>query len=761
MKKVLLLSLILINYSLLFSQTPTADFTANQTTVCVGGTVQFTDLSTNAVTWGWNFTSAGSPSGSSAQNPLITYTTPGVFQVVLVVTSATFENDVEVKNAYITVVPNATITLASAAGTDAQSLCTGDPLTDIVFDIVAATGVTVTGSYPTGVIGVFSPSSDGGTYTVSGTPTSAGSYPITIETTGGGCAAQTYNFVINVTSQHTMTLTSAAGTDNQLVCNGSAMTPIEYTYGGGATSVLITGLPSGVSFTDVAGVVTISGTPTSQGIHNYTITTVGGACPPIQLNGIIEVNPTLNLTSAVGTDLQTVCEGDAIVDIVYTVGGGATGATTSLLPTGVTASFVGTDMTISGTPTTAGVYNITVSTTGGPCPAVSLPATITVEADHTITLTSAAGTDNQTVCEANPLTDITFSVGGGASGAGVTGLPAGTNGVFAAGIFTISGTPTIAGVYPYTVTTSGNGCDVATYNGTLTVTQSPSATLTSAAGTDNQTICIGTAITNIQYTLVSPATGATITGLPAGVSGTLVGGVFTISGTPAVSGLFPYVLTVSGGACPNQDINGVIAVDDLNTLTLISAAGTDNQTICEIDPITDIIYTVGGGATGAQIDAPVPAGLSGAFAAGNITVSGTPTNTGVLFYTISTTGGACPSVTANGTVIVAPQSTLTLTSAAGTDNQVLCIDTLVTSIEYTMGGGADTIVVSGLPTGVSGTFVGGILTITGSTTIQGTHNFTVTAQSATCPDVTLLGSITVSGPATVTVDTPISDTQTV
>ncbi|MCT4561884.1 MAG: gliding motility-associated C-terminal domain-containing protein [Crocinitomicaceae bacterium] len=761
MKKVILLSVILINYSLLFAQTPAADFSADQTTICAGGTVNFTDLSTNAITWAWSFSSAGTPSTSSAQNPSVTYNTPGTYQVVLVVTSATFESDVEVKNAYITVLANASITLTSAVGTDAQTICANSPLTDIEFEIQAASGVSVTGSYPTGVSGTFVPSATGGTYTVSGTPTAAGSYPITIQTTGGGCAPQVYNFTIEVTNPHSLALTSAAGTDNQMVCNGSAMTPIQYTYGGGATSVLVTGLPTGVSFVDAAGVVTISGTPTSQGIHNYTVTTVGGACPPIQLNGVIEVNPTIVLSSAAGTDLQTVCEGDPIAAIVYTVGGGATGANATNLPAGVTQSFLGTDLTLSGTPTTAGVYNITVSTTGGPCPALSLPATITVEADHTILLSSAAGTDNQVVCETNALTDITFAIGGGATGAGATGLPAGVSGNFAAGTFTITGSPTTAGTYNFTVTTTGNGCDVATYNGTITVTTAPDATLTSAAGTDNQTICIGTPITSIEYTLVSPATGASVTGLPAGVSGNLVGGVFTISGTPTAAGLYPYVLTVSGGACPDQDINGVISVDDLNTLTLISAAGTDNQTICELDPIVDVVWTIGGGASGVTIDAPVPGGLSGNFAAGNLTVSGTPTGSGVINYSVSTTGGACPDATANASIIVSPQATLTLTSAAGTDNQTLCIDSALTAITYTMGGSADTITVTGLPTGVTSNYAAGTLTISGSTSLVGVHNFTVTAVSSICPNVVLNGTINISGPGTVTVDTPASDTQTV
>ncbi|OWY24724.1 hypothetical protein BVG80_04955, partial [Sphingobacteriales bacterium TSM_CSM] len=95
---------------------------------------------------------------------------------------------------------------------------------------------------------------------------------------------------------------------------------------------------------------------------------------------------------------------------------------------------------------------------------------LTVNPNHTITLTSAAGTNNQTVCQNVAITNITYSVGGGATGASVSGLPAGLSGAFSSGTFTISGAPTASGgTYNYTVTTSGNSCTVATATGTIIV----------------------------------------------------------------------------------------------------------------------------------------------------------------------------------------------------------------------------------------------------------------------------------------------------
>jgi PKD repeat protein len=81
-----------------------ADFEANKFTVCVGETIDFTDLSYNEVTgWSWSFP-GGTPSTSAVQNPTITYNTPGVYEVTLDATDGS-TNDSEVKSAYIRVLP--------------------------------------------------------------------------------------------------------------------------------------------------------------------------------------------------------------------------------------------------------------------------------------------------------------------------------------------------------------------------------------------------------------------------------------------------------------------------------------------------------------------------------------------------------------------------------------------------------------------------------------------------------------------------------
>jgi len=81
-----------------------ADFDADRTTICAGETVNFFDDTYNAATgWSWTFTS-GSPATSTAQNPSVTYTTPGLYTVVLSSTDGT-TTDVETKTSYIRVLP--------------------------------------------------------------------------------------------------------------------------------------------------------------------------------------------------------------------------------------------------------------------------------------------------------------------------------------------------------------------------------------------------------------------------------------------------------------------------------------------------------------------------------------------------------------------------------------------------------------------------------------------------------------------------------
>ena len=101
----------------------------------------------------------------------------------------------------------------------------------------------------------------------------------------------------------------------------------------------------------------------------------------------------------------------------------------------------------------------------------------------------------------------------------------------------------------------GNGA-----NGQVKITWACSNTLTSAPGTEAQSVCKNTPITNVVFTIAG-ATGATVSGLPAGVTGSYntTTGQFTISGSPSVTGSFDYIITPTG-SCTSSIITGLIYI---------------------------------------------------------------------------------------------------------------------------------------------------------------------------------------------------------
>ncbi|MCF8369967.1 MAG: lamin tail domain-containing protein [Bacteroidales bacterium] len=81
---------------------PSADFVGVPQQILQGQSVQFSDLSTNGPdTWNWTFP-GGDPPNSSAQNPIVSYNSPGLFSVELIVSNSsgnstlTKENYIEV-----------------------------------------------------------------------------------------------------------------------------------------------------------------------------------------------------------------------------------------------------------------------------------------------------------------------------------------------------------------------------------------------------------------------------------------------------------------------------------------------------------------------------------------------------------------------------------------------------------------------------------------------------------------------------------------
>jgi len=207
----------------------------------------------------------------------------------------------------------------------------------------------------------------------------------------------------------------------------------------------------------------------------------------------------------------------------------------------ITSGGLGTNNTATVTWNTSGLQTISVNyqDVGGCTAASPTIYNVTVAAANT----AGAPSSTPTLCINTVLTNITHATTGATGIGAAVGLTAGVTAIWAANIITISGTPTASGVFNYTIPLTG-GCGAATASGTITVTPNNTVTLTSAAATTSQTVCINTAITNITYSTTG-ATGATVMGLPAGVSGLYAAGVVTISGSPTTALASPYTYTVT------------------------------------------------------------------------------------------------------------------------------------------------------------------------------------------------------------------------
>ncbi|HEX8517050.1 MAG TPA: gliding motility-associated C-terminal domain-containing protein [Bacteroidia bacterium] len=719
----------------------------------------------------------------------------------------------------VTVNPNATITLSSAAATTSQTVCANNAITNITYTIGGGgTGAGVTG-LPAGVSGSFS----GTSFTISGTPTATGTFNYTVTTTGT-CTQATATGTIVVNPNATISLSSAAGTNSQVVCANSAIANITYAIGGGGTGATVTGLPAGITGSFSGGIFTISGSSSATGTFNYTVNTTG-TCSQVSASGSITINPnaTLTLTSAAATTAQTICLTNAITNITYTVGGGGTGAGVTGLPAGLSGSFSGGAFTISGTPTATGTFNYTVTTTGS-CTQSTATGTITVNPNAAITLTSSAATTSQTICLTSPVANITYAISGGGTGGTVTGLPAGVNGSFSGGTFTISGTPTVTGTFNYTVNTTGT-CTQTSANGTITINPNATITLSSAAATTTQTLCVNNTITNITYSIGGGGTGATVSGLPAGVTGSFSAGTFTISGTPTASGTFNYTVNTTG-TCNQVSASGTITVNPRPVITSVpftneTACGANNGTITINATGTGLTYSINNGSSFVATNSftglvagtynivvsnssgcttsggvisissagspamPVANATPNPICAGNTLTLSVQTPVGGEIYTWSGPGGysatgssvtrpsvttamsgvytvtasvgSCVSPGGTVTVTVNPNATIALSSAAATNNQTICITAPVTNITYTIGGGGTGATVTGLPAGVSGSFSAGTFTISGTPGATGTFNYTVNT-TGSCTQTSASGTITVNPNATITLTSAAATT---
>jgi gliding motility-associated-like protein len=530
---------------------------------------------------------------------------------------------------------------------DPATSCTGP---DMVFFITVNPLPTVT---------VNSPSVCAGTSaTVTATPGITGTYTYawTVPATAT-LPGNVASFSTTVVGNYSVVITNTATTCVSASVSGTVtINPLP--------TVTVNTLP--VCFGNSA---TVTAVPGIAGTYTYTWTTPTGAIPPGNVASfsttvagnysviIADVNCSsasaantvvINPLPTVTVNSPTVCAGTSAT---VTAAPGIAGTYNYAWTVPVTAIAPGNVASFS--TTVAGNYSVILTDPTTTCASASASGLVTITPLPTLVLTSAATTTLQALCINTAITPITYTVGGSATNAMVTGLPTGVNGIFASGVFTITGIPTVSGTFNYTVTTTGGCLPAVSLFGTITVSPLSTLILTSAAVTTNQILCMNTALSTITYAVGGSATGAIVTGLPTGVTGSFTGGGVAINGTPTVSGSFNYTVTTTGGCSPTVILGGTITVKPLSTLVLSSPIATATQTICLTDAIASITYIVGGSATGANVTG-LPAGVTGNFVSGIFTISGTPTVAGTYNYSVNTTGGCSPAITLYGSITVNP-----------------------------------------------------------------------------------------------------------
>ena len=172
-----------------------------------------------------------------------------------------------------------------------------------------------------------------------------------------------------------------------------------------------------------------------------------------------------------------------------------------------------------------------------------------------------------------------------------------------------------------------------------------------------------------------------------------------------------------------------------------SSAGTGANGTTVVNTATAGAAPAGGGKGG-----------NGASTNGNGNAGSTPGGGGggALRTSGSPTGGNG----ANGQVIITWSCSSTLTSISATTNQTKCLGLAIDTIIYNIAGatGAN---VTGLPTGVSAAYTNGVVKITGTPTVTGTFNYTVTP-TGSCTSSTATGRIVINASPSASAGTALS-----
>ena len=463
---------------------------------------------------------------------------------------------------------------------------------------------------------------------LSGTPSQAGAFPITVTVTDGNGCTGSRDYVIAVACP-SVSIAVSPGVLTAAT-NGQAYTSTTFSATGGMASYTFAeagALPSGMTFAN--GV--LSGTPTQSGLFPITVAAVDSTGCAGATNYLLAVACAGTTITVTPGSLIAAVAGVQYTPVNFAVAGGSGPYTykfAGVLPPGMTYS----DGTLSGTPTVTGTYQFTVAALdAGDC-AGATNYTLT---DNCPTIAVTPGTIPQgtagvayagaTFAESGGVGKVTYSESGA--------LPLGMN--FSGN--QLSGTPLKTGSFPITITAmDSNGCTGKT-NYTLmincpTITVSPSSMPLGTSGavypttTFSQTGGVG----SVAFT----ETGA----LPAGLSLTSAG---VLSGTPMQTGSFPITVTAtdSNGCTGSKKLTIQIGCPSIYVGPTIVAQSVQAEAYK-----AQFIETGGIGSATFSTASNLPSGMSLSSAG---LLSGTPTQGGTFAITVTATdsNGCMGSVT--------------------------------------------------------------------------------------------------------------------